>query len=222
MAWTVQNLLDLTQELIGEPVGGFYNIGTRLLHFNSAQEQFINRTHALLTETDLTIDSGDRTVAIPSDFLTFGKLDPTWVASNGDPTMLKVIPINQAEDLHPLWRDTTDRETGTPAYLALQDDSIYIFPEPDADGTLTLPYVQRPTELADVTDEAFNGEARLQMFAPALAYFAANIIMLPRSPQTALTYHEMFELEVRKARSYLYKNPQERHYRSTARLDRWS
>ena len=223
MTYTVEDLLAQVQELIGEGPGDFYNLSSRLRDLNIAQEEMVQRSRALPTETEISVVAGTQTYALPDNFLMFGRFEPQFVETSGNNRYsLEVIGERVAEEMFPNWRDTTTNYRGTPQYIVEVQEEIYLFPTPNAAGTLTLPYIERPTDLAEMTDEAFSGIERLQRFAPGLAYYVANKIMLPRNPQTAMVYHSMYTEEVRKMTASLRNNPQRRSFRKVVPMSNWS
>lgn len=223
MTYTVEDLFAYVQELVGEGPGDFYNISSRLRDLNTAQEEMIARSRALPTETTVSVVAGTQTYSLPDDFLMFGRLEPQFVeTSSSNRYPLEVIGERTAEELYKNWRDTGTNYRGTPQYIVEIKEQIYLFPVPARAGTLTLPYIQRPTDLAELTDNPFSGIEKLQRFAPGLAYYTANRIMLPRSPEYARTLHAMYLEEVRKMTHSLRDNPQRRSFRKVASMSNWS
>jgi hypothetical protein len=224
MTYTVEDLLNQVQELIGEGPGDFYNIGSRLRDLNTAQEEMVAQSRALPAETTISIVAGTQAYDLPVDFLMFGRLEPQFVetANSNLRYTLEVIGERTAEELFPNWRDTTTTYRGTPEYLVEIKEQVYVFPVPNRAGTLTLPYIERPTDLAELDDVAFGGIEKLQRFAPGLAYYVANKIMLPRSPQYAMVLNEIYEGQLRKMTHSLRDNPQRRSFRKVVPITTWS
>lgn len=204
---TVGDLLDTVQELLGEPVGGFYNISRRLSLMNQAQREMVEESRALVSTLEESVSSGTRTYNLPSDFLTFSQERPYFTDSGGDRSNLKVVTPSFLDQVNPHWQDDT-RHSGTPMYLVLENGTLTLHPNPDSSGTLTVPYIVDPTELADVDDVPFDGVTRLNRHAMGLAYYAAYIGAMGMSAQQAFAYKDMYEKELREMRHYVRTTPQ--------------
>lgn len=214
MNWDAQTLLDYTQDLIGEGVGDFYNISTRLNMMNQAQEEMVEETRALTATTSLTTTSGTRTVALPDDFLTFSTEQPVYIDSSGTYYPLNLRDVSDIDRKYPNWQDNTEypATSGPPTDVWLTNhETLNMMPLPDG-GTVNLTYVVEPTRLTGYTSTPFNGNERLNRFAIGLAQKVASTIMLPRNPQLAAIYQDMYIRELRKMRHHVRANPQ-RHPR---------
>lgn len=219
--WSAHDLLDQVQELIGEMPGDFYNISSRLKLLNLAQNEMVRKTLALDTEATVALDA-DGVLIMPEDFLTFAKPAPQYVDPGGRYYPLKVLSKRQLDEYDPAWRSA--RTTPDVPKVLIEDESEFrVHPAPSAMGDVLLPYVPRPEPLTDSAESyPFNGVAKLQEFGIALAYYAANIVMLPRAPQVAGMYYNIYEQQLRDMRFAARNNAQvTRHARGAALID-WS
>lgn len=207
LTWTAKTLLDHVQHLTGQPVGGFYNISTRLGMMNAAQDELVRETRALTKKASLDLDS-DSEVAIPSDFLTFTQVTPYW-EDGSDYAELDVVSFTELGERYPKWQDASEYSADDPRVLITSSDgtSFMTFPKP-ASGTLNITYVVQPERLTDLEDEPFNGRADLNAFAVALAYKVANVLTLPHSPDYATRLQAMYIQELKKMRHATRVNPQ--------------
>jgi hypothetical protein len=205
--WTVSTLLDMVQELLGEPVGGFYNISTRLQYMNQAQREMNEETRALTASSDISVTSGTRDYSVPADFQTFAQEAPFFKDLSGNRTRLNVVSPSDLDARFDHWQDD-DVHEGDPAYVLLRNGTLPLHPTPDTSGTITLPYLVEPDELVDMDDVPFNGLSRYNRFSPALAYKVAFIQMIGRAPQVAAMFRDLYERELREMRHYVRTNPQ--------------
>jgi hypothetical protein len=190
-SWTVGKLLDHIQEILGEPVGGFYNISTRLDLMNQAQRELNHETRAITDSASISVTAGQRDYPIPADFLTFDREAPVF--SDGTTrTHLEVVDPADLDRRFHSWQDTTHQ--GTPMYLFVRNGTITLYPTPQAAGTLHFPYIVEPTDLVNVDDVPFNGLPQLNRFAPALAYKVA--------------FQDLFERQERLMRHHVRSSPQ--------------
>jgi hypothetical protein len=204
--WNAEKLLDHVQELLGEPVGGFYNIATRLDQLNQAQRELVYETRALEDLAQIPVVIGDAEYPLPADFLTFTSEAPYLVEASGNRSTLEVIDPSLLSARIPHWQDP--QHQGTPMYLLLRNETLVVYPTPTSAGDLFVPYVVDPAELADMADEPFNGSTRLNRFAPALAYKTAFINAIGRAPQIAGAFQDLFERQERLMRHHVRSNPQ--------------
>jgi len=205
--WTVGRLLDHVQELIAEAPGSFYNISTRLDLFNQAQRELNHETRAIASSSDIAVVSGTRTYTLPADFLDFDREAPQFVDSGGTYYKLQVVEPAYLDRILPGWQDE-DLQTGSPTHLFVRGGEITVYPTPDADGTLKLPYLVEPDELATEADVPFNGIRSLNRFAPALAYKVAFVLTLARAPQIAGAFQDLYEKQERLMRHFVRSSPQ--------------
>jgi hypothetical protein len=210
MNWTADSLLAHVQDLLGEGVGDFYNISTRLNLMNHAQDEMLEETRALTSTTTLTTVSGTQTVALPSDFLTFSTEQPVYITAGGDYYPLTVQDVGDIDRMFPNWQDSTEypASSGPPTDIWVTNhETLNMLPLPDG-GDVNLRYVPSATLMTDYSDVPFNGNTRLNRFAVGLAYKVANTIMLPRNPELASVYQRMYIAELRKLRHHARSNPQ--------------
>jgi hypothetical protein len=206
--WTLGTLLDHVQELLGEPVGAFYNISTRTSLLNQAQRTMVEETRALTSSDSIAVTAGTRGYDIPANFMTFDREAPYFIDSSGDRDKLEVVDVSDLDARYPNWQDVTG-QTGTPGQVFLRNETLTLYPTPSKSGTLVLPYVVDPTELSQLDDVPFNGYSRLNRFAPALAYYAAFVTMMGRAPAVAMNYRQLFDEQVRLMRHYTRTSPQQ-------------
>lgn len=205
---TVRDLMDTVQELLGEPIGGFYNISRRLSHMNQAQREMVEEARALLSSGTVNVVSGTRDYDVPTGFMTFSQESPYFVPTSGSSRVtLKVTTESFLDDAYPQWQDD-DTYEGTPMYIVLRNGTLTLHPNPDAAGTLTVPFVVDPTELADMDDVPFNGISRLNRHAMGLAFYSAFLSAMGRAPQQAMVYKDLYEKELREMRHYVRTSPQ--------------
>lgn len=206
--WQASNLLDMTQELVGEPVGGFYNISQRLAHMSQAQRALVDESNALSVEATITTTSGIASYDLPTGFLHFGKHQPvaTPVSLSSPQTPVEVAANIFMDQTYPGWRN--GNQTGTPRYLVQEGGSIYLYPTPDSTMNLHFNYVPDPNALVGMDDVPFNGRDDLNRYGPALAYHAAFIHLLPRAPQLAQMMQNLYTDEEKKMRHFVRTNPQ--------------
>lgn len=207
MSWTASDLLDHIQELIAEPVGGFYNISSRLSQLNLAQRLLVEQTRALPTSGTIAVTAGTQDYSLPADFLTFAAQD-CYLTESGSTTItpLNVVTAAMLDRLIPGWQDTTI--TSTPTYLVQAGSSIKLVPMPDASYTLNLPYIKAPADMVELSDEPFDGDPNLNRHATALAYYVARTYMMARAPEIAQQFESLFRREQRMMRHYVRSNPQ--------------
>lgn len=207
MTWDVEALLNHIQELLGEPVGAFYNISTRLSQLNMAQRTLVEETRALSSTATLSLTTSTNEYSVPVDFLTFDAQAPYLIeAGDTTPIPVKVTTPSILDKTSPGWQDTT--QTGRPTKIIRRGSTLTVVPTPDASYTLYLPYTVEPDELTDMTDVPFNGDLSLNRFAPLLAYAVARTHMIARAPQLAEMFEAMYTREERKMRHFVRSNPQ--------------
>ena len=206
-SWDVARLLDHVQELLGEPVGNFYNISTRLDQLNQAQRELSHETRAISGSASIAIVSGTRDYAAPADFLAFDRESPVFVDLAGNRTTIHVVDTSDLDIQHPGWQDIAGH-IGTPGKMFLRNGTLTLYPTPNTAGTLTLPYLVEPTELTDMDDVPFNGLQRFNRFAPALAYKVAFVNVIARAPQHADTFSGLYEKQERLMRHFARSNSQ--------------
>jgi len=204
--WTVGKLLDHVQELLAEPVGGFYNISTRLDQLNQAQRELAHESRAFVGSANTTVVIGTRDYALPADFLSLYWEAPYFVDTAGQRSTLEVIDPGLLATRFPHWQDLT--HAGTPTHLLVRNGTLTLYPTPTSGGTLTLPYVLEPAELVEMDDVPFDALPHYNRFAPALAYRVAFINSVARAPQLASMYRDLFERQERLMRHYARSNPQ--------------
>lgn len=203
----VEDLLNHIQELVGEPVGGYYNISTRLKQLNQAQREMVQDTRALVNSINIAVDANQSTVYLPDDFLTYAKEQPYFTDSTADIHKLQVVDLDFMDETYPTWREGTS--VSTPMYLVMTgSQQVDLYPLSAEGGTLTVPYVVDPDELVDVDDEVFNGVTNLNRYAFGLAYKVAAMYMMPRAPQLGQQYLAMYNRELRQMRQDVRSNPQ--------------
>lgn len=207
-SWNVSRLLDHAQELMGEPVGGFFNISSRLDQFNQAQRELNEETRALSDVGSIAVEISTRDYDLPADFLSFDLEAPTFTDASGSITTVQVTDTNYLDRTVPGWQHLTTN-TGTPTHLIVRNGQVTLFPTPDAAGTLNLPYIVEPTELTDMDDVPFNGLQRLNRFAPALAYKVAFVNTIARAPQLAVMFQDLYEKQERLMRHFARSSPQQ-------------
>lgn len=207
--WTVKDLLDHVQELIGEPVGGYYNISTRLRQLNQAQREMVQDTRALTGKAEITTAVDQTTYYLPDDFLSYAKEQPYYEDTLNTTTKLKVVDTDWMDDIDPSWRDDRAAASGTPQYMVMTAAQEFVlYPVPNEVGTVHVPYVLDPDELADFNDEVFNGVTNMNRYAVGLAYKVAAMFIMPRVPQLGQQYLGMYQKELRQMRHDVRSNPQ--------------
>jgi len=208
--WTVKDLLDYVQDLIGEPVGGYYNISSRLRQMNHAQREMVQDTRALTYTATLTVTAGTQTYQLPDDFLTYAKEQPYFVTSTNQAVKLDVVDVDWMDNLDPGWRTTTPvTYSGSPRYLIMTGpQEVQMYPTPGEIGTLKVPYVLDPDDLDDFTDQVFNGVTNMNRYSVGLAYKVASMYLMPRVPQLGQQYLSMYQKELRQMRHDTRVNPQ--------------
>lgn len=200
--WTVEKLLDMIQELLGEPAGGFYNISQRLAHLSQAQNELVDETSAIKHEGSIDVQATIPEYELPEDFGRFGDRKPTL-----DDMGLDVVPPIHLDSLYTNWRYGGHK--GTPKYIVQEGASVFLYPTPGKDGTLRFNYIPVLEPLVDFEQEPFNGRRDLNRYAPALAYKVAFLAMAPRAPQLAQMYEDMYIREEKKMRHYARTNAQD-------------
>jgi hypothetical protein len=205
--WTVEGLLDHIQELLAEPVGGYYNISTRLAQLNQAQRELVMETRCLTASVSLPVVINVRDCPLPADFLSFEYEPPAFRDLAGNRTQLQVTDVGWLERTRPQWQEVA-LHTGTPTHVLLRNDTLTLYPTPTAPGLLILPYVVDPDELVGMDDVPFNGSLRLNRFAPALAYQVAFINTIGRAPQVADSFRGLYAQQERLMRHTVRSDPQ--------------
>jgi len=100
------------------------------------------RNRRMETSTSLTVNSGDRDIALPADFIE------SRVA------VLQSTPRSVLQYLTPDALESTynDDSSGIPVSFTITSSTLRLGPKSNADYTLTLYYYQRITALSDDTD----------------------------------------------------------------------
>lgn len=204
---TVEYLLDTIQELIGEPMGAFYNISHRLKLLSQAQQELVDETNAMLDEATYPVAAGEPDVTVPWNFQRFGDRQPVFVVSQTERHPLRVVPPKFLDMQAPGWRQD-ETNTGTPRYIVQEGNILRLYPVPDKDGDLEYNYIVIPEELTDLAQIPFDGRPDLNRYALALAYKVAFIITAPRAPQVAQMYEDMYIREEKKMRHFIRTNAQ--------------
>ena len=205
--WNVETLLNHVQELLGEPVGSFYNISTRLDLMNQAQNTMNEETRAIVDRAEIATTIGERFYDLPEDFQTFDLESPLYVSITGQRIEPKVVDIGFLSTIRPQWQDETGHR-GVPEFIVVRNSQVMLYPTPVQPGTLHVPYVVFPEPLVDMEDVPFNGIPRLNRFATGLAYWVAFIQTLGRAPQLAGNYRQMYTEQERMLRHFTRTNPQ--------------
>jgi len=206
--WTVKDIMDHIQDLIGEPVGSFYNLNTRMKQLNQAQRELVLDTRALTGSASVATVVDQAKYSLPDDFLTYGKEQPYYTDSTTNAQKLQVVDVGWMDDELSSWRSTTIASS-TPKYLIdVGGMEFELYPIPKAVGTVTVPYIVAPTDLDELTDSVFNGIENLNKYALALAYKVAAVHMLPRAPQLGQYYQSLYQKELRQMRHDIRVNPQ--------------
>jgi len=206
--WTVDTLLGMTQDLLGEPRGSFYNIGARLQYFNTVQNQLVEDTRALTTDASLSTTAGTQTVAVPSDFLQFAQAQPIYYDGT-DYYPLTVLSVHDVEKLYPDWKDTVKyTNIGSPEVIFRTSSDFNLLPVPNG-GSLLLTYVKKPTALSLDTDVPFDGVEDYNRFAPALAYKTASYLTMAHNPQYASMLNNIYMKERASFMSHIRRSPQQ-------------
>ena len=207
--WNVKDILDHVQDLIGEPVGSFYNLSTRLKQLNQAQRELVQETRALTSTATVATVASQAAYNLPDDFLTYGKEQPYYTDSTTTAHKLQVVDVSWMDQELVSWRDTTVAASSTPRYLIDTGSMAFeLYPVPSSVGSLTIPYIVDPDELSAMDDVVFNGVENMNRYALALAYKVAAVHMLPRAPQLGQQYLGMYNRELRQMRHDLRVNPQ--------------
>jgi len=207
--WTTEDLLNHVQELIGEPVGGYYNISTRLRQLNQAQREMVQDTRALTADVSIPTVVNQRTYYLPDDFLTYAKEQPYYVDTNNNSHKLQVVDVDWMDSIDPGWRDDRQANYGKAQFMVMTGAQEFVlYPAVNEVGTITIPYVVDPDELEDFSDEVFNGVTNMNRYSVGLAYKVAAMYLMPRVPQLAQQYLSMYNVELRKMRHDIRSNPQ--------------
>jgi len=205
--WTVQEIMDFTQELIGEPAGSYYNLSTRLKLLNQAHREMIRLARSMRSSTSQTTTANTAEYYYPFDFSTFNKEQP-YISNSSTTHKLTVVDVDYMDRQASGWRDSSV-STGTPRYLVMIDTATYrLYPTPSSGWALTLPYTPIPEQLTDLDDEVFAGYEGLDEYALGLAYKVAAQHMLPRAPQLAREYKSLYEDTLQEMRWAMRTNPQ--------------
>jgi len=206
--WKVKDILNHIQELVGEPVGGFYNISTRLKQLNQAQRELVQDTRALAQTITIPLELGQSEYILPGDFLTFGKETPYFTDAITT-QKLQVVDVSWMDEMYPHWRANNVVTAGLPTHLvATQGYQFTLYPEPNRPGSVVVPYIIDPDNLQEMDDDLFNGNDLMNRYAPALAYKVAATYMMPRVPQLGQQYLAMYNRELREMRHNLRSSPQ--------------
>lgn len=118
-------------------------------YINNALEEVSRALMRMKTVTSSVLKDAE-TVSLPSDCLVLHEL--YWIDSNDDKTEIE----RQFEDQVPM-TDTAD-DTGTPTKFWLINDTVYLRPVPDANGTVEfLYYWEMPDLDSDDDTPALSG-----------------------------------------------------------------
>lgn len=91
-----------------------------------------------------TMTSGNKYVALPSDFLSAISLQ--FTKTDGDQEFLEIKDVNFLQEF---WPDASD--TGVPRYYAMFDsDNMIIAPTPNSNYSVELHYYYRPASLSSL------------------------------------------------------------------------
>lgn len=198
---TAEMLLDLVQEFLGEPVGGFYNISQRLALLSQVQNEMVAETGAIQCTATILVEGGNPIVPTPSGFARLGNLRPVF-----NDTTLRVVPPLELDLLKPEWQ--TEDTNAVPEYITMRGSDMILSPTPALNGTLIITYVPVLAPFSEMEDTAFNGYPNIERFAIGIAYKVAAIIATPRNPTVAQMYADMYVQEERKMRHATRSNPQ--------------
>ena len=221
--WKVKDILNHVQDLIGEPVGSFYNVSTRLTQINQAQRELVQDTRAIQDVAIIPAVVGQAEYDLPSDFLTYGREQPYYSNAISATQKLQVVDVGWLDETFPHWRDATLSANATPKYLADIGQMKFVLHVTPGDlGTIYVPYVVAPTDVETLEDEVFNGIETVNRYSLALAYKVAAVYMMPRVPQLGQQYLSMYNRELRQMRHDLRVNPQKQaKLRPTSYIQRY-
>ena len=137
---TLVQLRELIRSILREPVPARWQ--------NSDLDRYINmgvlevaRAMERRKSATVAVASGTAYVDLPTDCLT---LDELFWLKTGETAKRELYP---ATDTMP-----PDAEPGTPAYYYFLEGRIYLYPVPDANGTLYITYFWRPAALVNDGD----------------------------------------------------------------------
>lgn len=207
MLLTVETLLDQVQQLIGEPVGGYYNISQRLAQLSQAQMELVDETSAIQENVELEVTANVAEVELPVDFQRLGDRLPLYIPDSGNYGYpVEVVPPRKLDYELPGWR--RGNSVGTPRYAVQEGTSLILYPVPRDSGKLDLNYVAIPEPLVSLDQVPFNGRRDLNRFAMALAYKVAFLVVIARAPELGSYYKRLYDEEERKLRHYVRSNGQ--------------
>jgi hypothetical protein len=180
---TAAELIDMVKLFArGEAMAGVTD-GAILQALNVAQEDVSRNLRAPIQTVLYTNVNGIGALTWPTDARDDGilRLYALTTDDSGTVTASSVIPIYDFETASMYEPNWTVEEAADQARFVVYDPTYeiatpYPVPPPDADNVQSyrLTYVVRPTKMAELTDEPFNG--RLESFHDILAYRAAYLM----------------------------------------------
>lgn len=226
--YTVENILDKVQELIGQPIGSFYSISNRIATANAIQRDMVRESNALIGYSTLNVGSGfgsfssafssafdsspgtSSSLILPDDFMHFSSRRP--IISDGSLQIpIPVVSPRFMDNEYPSWR-YHDSVSFSPRYLTKDGRFIGPYPFPIEAFTLEFNYVKTPEELTSLSQLPFDEREDINEFAQGIAYRMASDLMLSINPSVAEYLRRLYNDEVARLRHFTRVDPQKDYH----------
>lgn len=210
MSWTYETILNKIQELVGDNVGSFYNISSRLSSILATEQAMLRESKAATFPYSIQVSAGDAELVFPSDFLSFGKHPPRFEQDNSRVFRLEVVSPVAAQGVRNYW--LTEGFSSEPVYLVAGGGHFSLYPIPNRSGVLTFDYVKGPSQNPNLEDLPFHGRQDLNDFAQGIAYKTARDLLIMSAPTTAEYLGGLYREQVQLMRHYGRTDPQKDYH----------
>lgn len=173
-----------------------------LAWLNDGQREANSFSWVLRGNTSISLAGGATEYVLPSDFMA------TWRVEFSN-QKLDQTSWNELDADRPGWRTTT----GKPSKYWLRFSSVtlmgfYPAPVSSSTGTVTVDYIQEPTDITDTADSPWNNWEVLSPYHASLAYYMAfrGFGVLQDAPM-AQQYFQEWQLYIEGMRTGLLKMP---------------
>lgn len=222
----LENILDQIQELIGAPVGDFYNMESRIRAIDAAHNGLVRETYAVVRYGTATVAPGAKEVsAFPDDFLSFADSNISYLDAGA--TKAVVLDVTQPREMSANNREwESSAQVGTPTTLVIRSPgNVAVYPASTYGGVIQFNYISNggsvysmpPMQILEWVP--FGGDTMLNQFAPALSYKVASDLMVARNPEVAAYMRKTYDQEVRKMRHTIRYDPAQQVFAAPGAMD---
>jgi len=138
-----------------------------ILSLNEAMIEFANyrKWGCLRTVGDVTTTEDTQTADVPDDFGMFYDVKGAHRITDEDDSIVEIVPIDQQYS-----RNFSSTEGGLPTKAWVMGDSIYFYPIPDDEYTVTFVYYKRPSEITGASGAISDIPSRYHELIKRLVY----------------------------------------------------